>query len=100
MRIIITVNDLTPAQWDWLIRNTEQGYRNYARLDSADVQTTACIVFESPDPSLIETLHREMPVRTWIGIVEHLKTITHTTEALLTPDVLPDTAPYSPGVER
>lgn len=84
MRININVGDLTPAQFDWLMRNTVEDSVWHC------LETAVCVVFEAPEPhSLVEQVHRELPVRTFIGIVEHLKTITHTAEALLTPDALP-----------
>jgi hypothetical protein len=88
MRINVNVSDLTSAQFSWLLRNVEGPW------EIAEGATRVCVVFEHSEKiggisGAGSAMHRELPVRAWIGIVEHLKTITHTAQALLTPDALP-----------
>lgn len=70
MRITVTVNDLTDAQWEWLLRNVERDW------EFREGETRMCVTFEPGDTSLIKHAHRDIPVRAWIGIIEYLKTIT------------------------
>lgn len=87
MRINVSVSDLTQAQFGWLQRNVMQEWR------IAESATRVCVVFETRDEAegdIGGALHVELPVRAWIGIIEHLKTVTQTAEALLTPDAMPD----------
>jgi len=70
MRITINVSDLTQEQYAWLLRNTAEDWQF---LDSGE--TRACVVFEGNHGERSQ-IHREIPVRAWIGLVEHVKTIT------------------------
>lgn len=76
MRINIGVIDLTPAQFEWLRDNLAEPWQFLS-----EHETRACVVFEGVGLPGREAMHIEIPVRSWLGIVEHLKTITHTAEA-------------------
>lgn len=87
VRINISVSDLTPAQWAWLLKNTEETWQ------FVDTASTACVTFEAPEPtSLVGMVHRAIPVRAWLGIVEHMKTITEPVYAVPKPSGVSDGA--------
>lgn len=82
MRIRIDVEQVTPAQWRWLLENVRQEYRFEAKA------VRMCVTFTAADGG--EHLHREIEVKEWVRIVEELKRVTYLAEAALTPDSLPD----------
>jgi hypothetical protein len=89
MKIRATVEQLTPAQWDWLLANVRQ---EWAFLPE-DVRV--CVEFANPDERLGEHRHMEIELRAWSGVMRHLNEMSRTAEAVLTPDVLPE-----PGLDE
>lgn len=71
MKINIGVSDLTPRQFAWLEANLAEPWQFLS-----EHETRACVVFEEGLPGNNGPAeHIEIPVRSWFGIVEHLKTI-------------------------
>lgn len=86
MKIAIRVQDVTPAQWEWLLEHVDTVWP----LETGGVPV--CVQFEGAGG---EILHREIGVRRWLEIIGELRGVTLLAEAALTPDSLPDIfAPY------
>lgn len=85
MRIRIDIDQVTPAQWRWLLDNVRQEYRFEAKA------IRMCVTFTAAAGG--EHLHREIEVKEWVRIVEELKRVSFLAEAALTPDALPDAGP-------
>lgn len=90
MRIRITVEDVTPAQHRWLLDHVDVVWP----LGTGGMPV--CVEFVG---SAGEVFHREVGARRWLEIIEQLRNLTRTAEAVLTPDVpeLPPIFPPYPG---
>lgn len=84
MRIRATVEQLTPAQWDWLLNNLRQEWA----FDQDAVRV--CVEFESPDG--LDHRHMELEARQWVEALTRLQALEQTAQAILTPDALSDIA--------
>lgn len=88
MRIRISVEQVTPAQWEWLMVNLRQSY------DFAPDDVRVCVEFVHADG--LQHRHVEVEVREFTERLTQLSALTHLAEAALTPDSRPDMPIFPP----